>query len=312
MRGFLVSVLLVGALQAQVLYEEHFTNGAPQLTWQGYFSAYGLLDTLAVENDSTTPEGDGWIGKVFGDAYALQVAGDPALTNYSIEAWIYTIVTPSGSGPYNGLAFRVNPVDSGFYIFAADFDSDRRLRLSYHAPPDFMPTILQVWYDADVPGGLPVTSGWHHFAVNAFGDSISLYFDNILLPGSPIIDNHSTFGMFGVYAASFATTPETKFDALIVRDVPYGVNESSTPQPLPRVRVTPIPFERVLTIRNLPDHPTQIRVFNTAGQLIWQKQTRGTESVIRWLGVDQSQRPVRPGVYFLQIGNQRIRIVKAQ
>ncbi len=310
MRGLLVSVFLVGALQAQVLYEEHFTNGTPQLTWQGYFSAYGLLDTLAVENDSTTPEGDGWIGKVYGDAYALQVAGDPALTNYSIEAWIYTVVTPSGSGPYNGIAFRINPVDSGFYIFAADFDSDRRLRLSYHAPPDFMPTVLQVWYDADVPGGLPVTSGWHHFAINAFGDSISVYFDNILLPGSPIIDNHSTFGMFGVYAASFAGPPETKFDALIVRDVPYGVAETEPSLALPKVQVTPIPFDRVLTIRNLPETPTPIQIFDAAGRLIWQTRTTGRETQIFWQGLDRQQRPVGPGVYFLRVGSQQIRVLK--
>ena len=229
MKRVLFGVLLALPLFGQVLYEEHFSGGQPQLNWQAFF---GLDDTMAVLQDNSTPEGDGWVGSVAGFA-ALAYAGTPTLTDYSVEAWVYTVVDPTTNlGPYNGLALRARPLTFEYYYFAAEFDQDQRLRLYYVMLPDSgMPVIrsLRVWSASEIPGGVPTESGWHRMRVKAVGDSLWAYFDGQELPGCPVVDDDPTAltsGYFGVYAYVFNGTAETRVDGIVVREEPYGVAET--------------------------------------------------------------------------------------
>ncbi len=307
MKKLLVIGLIFGIAHAQTLYEEHFTNGQPDLQWEGFFSG---SDTLVGYADPSTPEGDGYAGKLYTEeVFGLAYSGSEVLTDYSISAWVYTVVTPSGSGPYNGIVARLNPVTSGFYLFAADFDSDRRLRLSYHSAPNFMPQVLHVWYDSDIPGGLPTESGWHHMSLNIFGDSIWCYFDNYLLPGGPFFHDSSAFGWFGVYAVDFSGTAETRVDQIIVSSEPYSVSESRIPQMRNEVVVYPSVFTKYVRVANIPESIKEITVFDKTGRLIWKSPVPQSHSVM-WSGINEFGREISDGIYFIKIGPRINKVIK--
>ena len=103
MKVILFVGLLMSMLFGQVLYEEYFTGGVMQLDWHPWFTdTAGLGDSMQVINDPTTPGGDDWAGRISNEYMSvagLTYAGESDLTDYSIEAWIYTVVVPSG-GPY--------------------------------------------------------------------------------------------------------------------------------------------------------------------------------------------------------------------
>ncbi len=253
MKRFLWLLLLALPLSGQVLYEEHFTGGQTQLDWHAFF---GLDDTMAVIQDNSTPEGDGWVGQVTGFA-AMAYAGSPTLTDYSVEAWVYTVVDPTTNlGPYNGLTIRARPLTFEYYYFAAEFDQDQRLRLYYAMIPDSgMPVLrnLRVWTASEIPGGVPTQSSWHKLKIKAVGDSLWAYFDDQLLPGCPIVDTDPTAltsGYFGVYAYQFSGAAETRVDGLVVRQEPYAVAEDPSPGPQPlRLWARPTAFSRATVLQ---------------------------------------------------------------
>ena len=307
MKKLLVIGLIFGITHAQVLYEDHFTNGQPDLEWEGFFTGN---DTLVGYADPTTPEGDGYAGKLYTEEiFGLAYSGSEVLTDYSISAWVYTVVTPSGSGPYNGIVARLNPVTNGFYLFAADLDSDRRLRLSWHSAPNFMPQVIQVWYDSDIPGGLPTQSGWHHMSLNVFGDSIWVYFDNYLLPGGPFFHDSSAFGWFGVYAVNFAGTAETKIDQIIVSSEPYAVSESGGSPINTEVIVSPSFFTNFVRIMNIPANINEVAVFDKVGRLVWKTRVPKNRTVI-WNGVNRFGREGSDGLYFIKLGTRVNKVIK--
>lgn len=307
MKKLFVIGLIFGIAHAQVLYEDHFTNGQPDLDWEGFFTGN---DTLVGYADPSTPEGDGYAGKLYTEeVFGLAYSGSEVLTDYSISAWVYTIVTPSGSGPYNGIVARLNPVTNGFYLFAADLDSDRRLRLSYHSAPNFMPQVIQVWYDSDIPGGLPTQSGWHHMSLNIFGDSIWVYFDNYLLPGGPFFHDSSSFGWFGVYAVNFAGTAETKIDQIIVSSEPYAVSESGNIIGEKETQVFPSLFTDFVKIINIPSDIKEVEVFDKTGRLVW-KTSVPRSRIVLWNGTNRFGQRIGNGVYFIKLGTGVNKVIK--
>lgn len=307
MKILVVLGLIIGITQAQILYEDHFTNGQPDLDWEGFFTGN---DTLVGYADPSTPEGDGYAGKLYTEEiFGLAYSGVEILTDYSVNTWVYTVVTPTGSGPYNGIVSRLNPVTNGFYLFAADLDSDRRLRLSYHSAPNFMPQIIHVWYDSDVPGGLPTESGWHHMSLNVFGDSIWCYFDNYLLPGGPFFHDSSAFGWFGVYAVNFAGPAETKIDQIIVSSEPYSVDESVYLPVESNPLIFPSVFTEILRITNLPNNINHIEVYDKTGRLIWKTPVPESRTVL-WNGINRFGRKIGDGIYFIKLGKKVNKVVK--
>ena len=235
----MLALLLVFITQTPVL-QESFTNGQKSLNWVSYFhqidSTLTPEDSMVVVQDSTTPEGDGWVGLVLqaggspsGIAYAEDYVFSDSLT---VEAWIYTQVTPA-MGPYNGLVFFVDPVTGSYYSLIADFDSDGRIRIAHH-DTSFMPNVIHVWTASNGDFQLPSTSSWHRFKLVYNNNQIWVYFDGNLLPGCPIQDNTGsiTAGYVGFYTFIFSGSASTLVDGIVAYSSPLvGISENTAVQP---------------------------------------------------------------------------------
>ncbi len=235
----MLALLLVFITQTPVL-QESFTNGQKSLNWVSYFhqidSTLTPEDSMVVVQDSTTPEGDGWVGLVLqaggspsGIAYAEDYVFSDSLT---VEAWIYTQVTPA-MGPYNGLVFFVDPVTGSYYSLIADFDSDGRIRVAHH-DTSFMPNVIHVWTASNGDFQLPSTSSWHRFKLVYNNNQIWVYFDGNLLPGCPIQDNTGsiTAGYVGFYTFIFSGSASTLVDGIVAYSSPLvGISENTAVQP---------------------------------------------------------------------------------
>ena len=313
-----LSLLVMGSmLFGQILYEEYFTDGAMQLDWHPWFETGGIGDSMRVLSDPTTPGGDGWAGVISNEVMGvagLTYAGDAGLEDYSIEAWIYTVVT-TAAGPYNGVAIRMDP-DSGFYYrLVSDFDDDQRLRLGMFTGGMF-PVIIRDWPAGEIPGGVPSTSSWHKFKLVVISDSIWAYYDEVLLPDCPFIDNSIQNGYFGVYVFNMAATDSTICDNIIVRAEPTGIVELANEVPS-LVTVQPNPFNHETDIRwQISDHRQEVilRVYDISGRLV--RNLSGLASTgnhlfsVRWDGRDGAGQALAPGVYFIQ-DEQGVHLAKA-
>jgi hypothetical protein len=205
MKVMLVVVLLSSMLFGQILYEEY------------------------VISDPTTPGGDGWAGRISNEymtVAGLTYAGANNLTDYSIEAWIYTEVA-AAMGPYNGIAIRMDSSIRYYYRLVSDFDSDGRIRLGFLGSGGY-PTIIRDWTSGEIPGGVPATSSWHKFKLKMVADSIWCYYDDILLPDCPFMHDSIANGFFGVYTFNMMDTASTRCDDIVVMDEGAGVAEHGT------------------------------------------------------------------------------------
>ncbi|MCK4272292.1 hypothetical protein KAX22_06555 [bacterium] len=235
---------------SQVLYEEHFTDGQAQLEWYPFFGRYystPATDTMQVIKDSTTPEGDGWIGVVAREdsvPCGMVWTGDDALTDYSIDAWVFVNVdTTESYGLYQGLCGRIDTTGfwGKYYRFVADFDVDQRLRLSYHYG-EMMPVYLRTWSKDEIPGGVPSDSSWHRMKLKLVANSIWAYWDGQILPGCPVIHDSLDHGYFGVYVFRMWMSEgvETRVDDIMVCD------ESPIPERVDDLTVTLVGEDLVL------------------------------------------------------------------
>ncbi|MCK4941276.1 hypothetical protein KAS45_04220 [candidate division WOR-3 bacterium] len=300
-------LVLSSMLFGQILYEEHFTDGNMQLQWHSWFmDSLGIGDSMYVLNDPTTPGGDSWVGVISNEYMSvagLTYAGDPNLEDYSVEAWIYTVVTV-GSGPYNGIGIRC-AIDSGFYYrLVSDFDDSGRLRLGMFTGGMF-PVVIRDWTGGEIPGGVPATSSWHKLKVTMIADSIWAYYDDVLLPDCPFIDNSIAKGYFGVYTFNMAGVDSTKCDDIIVRAEPTGVLEYGE-EPLNALTVQPNPFRHETDIRwQITDNRQEIvlKIFDASGRLVRDFgliSGIGHQLSVRWDGRDAAGNTLAPGVYFIK------------
>ncbi len=239
----LLALVIPFTLSAQpILYEEHFSDSVMALTWQsGYEDSLGVPgNSMQVDFDPGNPSGDGYIGKVgnnlSGGNVGLTYAGDISLNDYTLTAYVYTVVTPGSSGPYNSLVFRYNTelgtVNNHYYYqFDADFDSNQRLRFRKRVGD--LPVVIRDWTAAQIPGGVPTVSGWHQMSVRLQGNQFWFYWDGIELPDCPITDAAGTQisnGYFGIYVFNMLNPNEyTKVDDIVVTGnvvditlTPYG------------------------------------------------------------------------------------------
>lgn len=312
MKVMLVVVLLSSMLFGQILYEEHFTDGNMQLDWRPWFTdAGGIGDSMGVISDPTTPGGDGWAGRISNEymtVAGLTYAGDNNLTDYSIEAWIYTEVV-AGMGPYNGIAIRMDSTIRYYYRLVSDFDDDNQLRLGFLGSGGY-PTILRDWDSLEVPGGVPPTSSWHKFKLKMVADSIWCYYDDILLPDCPFIHDSVANGFFGVYTFNMMDTASTRCDDIVVMDEGAGVAEHGTVA-IENFTVYPNPFRDNVNITYSKEHRAEGRelvIYDAAGRLVKQFDytTIGLSNHISWNGKDSAGNALAPGVYFISEKNSDI------
>lgn len=321
MRFCVVGCLLCSMLFGQVLYEEHFTGGALQLDWHPWFyDSLGIGDSMQVLADPTAPGGDGWVGVISNEymtAAGLTYAGAPNLQDYSIDAWIYTVVS-TAAGPYNGIAMRCYE-DSGFYYrLVSDFDDSQRLRLGMYDGSTF-PVVIRDWSAGEIPGGVPATSSWHKLKLKIIADSIWAYFDDVMLPDCPFFDNTIPEGYFGVYTFNMAGADSTKCDDIIVTAEGTGIAEYGTEIP-DLISVQPNPFNQITNIRYMIHdsgsmiEESTLSIFDAAGRMV--RDFRITpytlQSSLSWDGRDAAGNMLAPGVYFIrdESGRQIEKVVK--
>jgi len=311
MKVILIVGLLMSMLFGQVLYEEYFTGGAMQLDWHPWFTdTAGLGDSMQVISDPTTPGGDDWAGRISNEymgVAGLTYAGESDLTDYSIEAWIYTVVVPA-MGPYNGIAMRMDASTRYYYRLVSDFDSDARLRLGLVAGGGY-PIALRDWTAGEIPGGAPSTSSWHKFKMKTIADSIWCYYDDVELPGCPIINDSVAQGYFGVYTFNMLDTASTKCDNIIVLDV-TGVAEQRD-EHVGSFQACPNPFINRLDIRFEPSDMNRIpqcTIYDISGRIVRELTPAVSyqSSVMSWDGSDERGTPAAPGVYFIVNRNENI------
>jgi hypothetical protein len=304
------------------LYEEYFTGGTMQLDWHPWFvDSLGIGDSMGVVNDPSTPGGDDWAGRISNEymtVAGLTYAGDSTLTNYSIDAWIYTVVVPA-MGPYNGIAIRMDPATRTYYRLVSDFDSDARIRLGYVGGAGF-PVALRDWTGSEIPGGVPVSSSWHKFKLMVIADSIWCFYDDIELDGCPIIDDSVSRGYFGVYTFNMMDTASTRCDDIIVQEEGTGVFENDVTDAM-AISAYPNPFAELITISSAvgsrQKSVVSIHIYDISGRLV---RTFGPlssapgPSHIIWDGRDSRGQAVAPGVYFVKSvsGQSLVKVVKIQ
>ncbi|GAB4343129.1 MAG: hypothetical protein Kow0099_21260 [Candidatus Abyssubacteria bacterium] len=191
------------ATSEAILFSEDFRDSALNLIWLPFpgFSQNHLTPIM----DPSTPEGDVWAGRQtnaqLGGFASLSYTGARHLKDYTIEAWVYTIVVPDQvRAPLNGIAVRVDPDGGRLYRLASHFDKERRLTFAYVGrDTQNYPVYLRSWEADDIPGGVPAESGWHKMAVRCIGNRFLAFWDDKELPGGPIEDDRIPEGFFGVY-----------------------------------------------------------------------------------------------------------------
>jgi hypothetical protein len=303
MKYFVIGCLVCSMLFGQILYEEHFTGGAMQLDWHPWFyDSLGIGDSMLVISDPTAPGGDGWAGRISNEYMSvagLTYAGDAGLTDYSIEAWIYTVVT-AAMGPYNGIAMRMDQGSGYYYRLVSDFDDSGRLRLGLVASGGY-PVVLRDWTGAEIPGGVPVSSSWHKLKMTIIADSIWCYYDDALLVDCPIIDDSVAQGYFGVYTFNMLDTASTKCDDIVVTG-PTGISEYGS-RTVSTLSVFPNPFRRFTDIRYpMSNEWSRVKIYDASGRLIKDLQpslASGNQLSVTWDGRDAAGNALAPGVYFI-------------
>jgi hypothetical protein len=228
--GIALLLLLPAALHAQnILFEERFTGGLLQNEWRPGFNG----NSMDVESLLNNPSGDGWVGKLanhFSGGNVGATHSGAQFTDFYYEAQVYI---PVDEGVYYGIEFRVDTVGlSSGYQFVARFLPGGMVtpRLRFRQRPSDnpgMPTVLRDWEETEIPGGIPVTSGWHKLAVKAQGHRFWFYYDDQMLPGSPILDYTSLSGAIGAYVWDTASPMLNLYidDIVVYSDMPTGISD---------------------------------------------------------------------------------------
>jgi len=329
MKYFIGLMLACSLLFSQVLYEEYFTAGNMQLDWGPWFTdSLGIGDSMGVISDPTTPGGDSWAGRISNEymgAAGLTYAGASSLVDYSIEAWIYTLVT-TAAGPYNGIAIRMDPSTRYLYRLVSDFDNSARIRLGLIGYQGY-PVVLRDWASSEIPGGVPSSSSWHKFKLKVVADSIWAYYDEQMLPDCPIINDSVSSGYFGVYVFNMSDTTSTRCDNLIVQaegasiaehDIDREATFSVTPNPF-RYK-TVISFGKALNVPSPEDENprlsdgtkrTALKIYDATGRLVRNYSTNlsnlnKSAMSVCWDGKDSAGNALAPGVYFITEKNSDI------
>jgi len=183
----------------------------------------------------------------------------------------------AGSGTNNGILgrFTQSGMNASGYVLATDFDSNNRLRLQKFTGSIMGLTTILNWTAAEIPGGIPSASGWHKMALEFQGSQINVYFDDQLLPGSPITDTEASGGTFGIYCFVGFDTPTdsaTYFDDVAITSTATEVADkpATTPSAFTLLQNYPNPFNPATTVAfNLEKSSLlQLEVYNLTGQKV--------------------------------------------
>lgn len=327
-------------LQAQVINQDDF-EGSGNINWTPLF--YSNTNMQWEENLLVVPNpfGSGNVGKVqdLDTSYtgAALVGGDIfTYQHLAIEADVYCYVGGSSSR-YTGVALMADTsvgtsgeINTRYVKLVADFDDNMgagpRLRL-YNSDLDintFQYTFDVKFYASDIPGGIPVSDGWHHIrlearTINADSVEYTCFFDNNLVGGGPVYDYtydtgtriHNPFfpGTFGLFAFQQGADLPGYFDNIEVEQLSLtaiGDNDNNIVDGFALAQNFPNPFNpstqisfTIATTENV-----QLSVFNSLGQkmrtLVSDIIPAGTHQVT-WNGSDDSGNELPAGIYYYQM-----------
>ena len=273
---FVLFAALVSVGSADVIFEEYFTDGSIQSNW---FSPWPEGADIVVSLDATTPGEDGWVGSVGGDQSSTALNGTIELADYTVDSWVYCMVTNDVMFPvYNGITARWDTTGgSSYYYLAAMFGQSKKIKLRRFPGSGFAAETFLEWTGADIPGGEPTESSWHKMTLRVSGDEIWCYWDEVLLSGCPytpepeFLQTSGFFGVYEFYMGDQAPDPATVFDNFVVSDEFSSVDEISiVPMPYDHTISTlyPNPFNARTTISftNLRAGEVNLSVFDVLGR----------------------------------------------
>jgi len=309
----LVLFLFVSVGFSQTVYlTETFSDGVAENEWLSGYPGYSpIIETAYMENN---PSGDNWVGMLnMNDAGVSEsYTGDENWTDYYYEANIYV---PINEGWYYGIEFRVR-VDgeaTTAYQFSSQFNvSSMEQRLRFRIRPSMgFPEVIQDWYAADIPGGVPTLSGWNKFAVQAVGNQFWLYFNDQEMPGCPYENDMLTQGGVGVYLFDMmADIGITLYaDDLVVREPSNAIEEENEIEGQVGFKLHqnfPNPVTNSTAIRfHLPrTEKVSLEIFNLLGQRIRTLCNRSLDAgmhEIEWDGRTENSQRATPGIYYYRL-----------
>ena len=250
-------------LGQEILFEEHFTDGTTDLTW---FSPWpsGVAFTVTASEDN--PSGDGWVGALTptGDAPSVTaLAGTSEMTDYMIEAQIFTLVTTDAMfPPYNAVSVRWDTTGgtNQYYYFNTMFGVTKTMRLRKYPGSGMGADNVHEWAGAEIPGGEPTESGWHKMGLKVVGDQFWAYWDDVEMPDCPITHDALADGFFGLYAFYMGDAIDDAtmlVDDIVVTVATVAVGERP---------VAMLPSSsRIITAYPNPFNPSTTVVFTTQG-----------------------------------------------
>ncbi|MFZ0391194.1 MAG: FlgD immunoglobulin-like domain containing protein [Calditrichia bacterium] len=272
---FLISVVAVSMATAQdTLYSETFANGSAENTWYPGYAG----NNMDIEFLTGNPSGDNWVGKLGNDlsggGVGQSFSGDPQLDDFYMEAQVFI---PVDQGTYYGIEFRIDSVgNSSGYQFLARFNPSGmltpRLRFRYRPGAGF-PVVIRDWESAEIPGGVPSTSGWHKLAVRAVGNQFWLYYDDQELPGCPYTDATAASGFIGAYVWDQVLSPIYLYiDDILVKTIASNIDDPvttlSTDYDLEQNFPNPFNPTTQIGFRIPQSETVQLTVFNSLGQKV--------------------------------------------
>jgi FlgD Ig-like domain len=300
---FLLLSLGLNLLSAQnVILSEDFNGG---LTNDWYPGFPGTNNITAVENN-TTPAADGWVGRIDNDnegGVGAVLAGPADLSDFYYEAKLFI---PLDQATYYGIEFRLDSTGSSsgynFIIRPVGGFVSPRIRFRYRVGAT--PTTIRDWLSTEVTG-FPSEAGWHKLAVYAKADSFWLYYDDQLLPDSPIIDDKSSAGFVGFYYWDMAVTDTVMLvdDVLVTNDKVTHIKAPEIVKPkIYLAQNYPNPFNPNTTIEfelEKPQH-AQLSIYNLNGQLIkriFNNMAKAGLNRYQWDATDFKGNTVAAGIY---------------
>jgi len=189
------------------LLEEHVTGGSLDLTWvPGFDTPNNMYGKTLLPGDPAyaNPSGDHTVAVAqnahpdSGGIIATLANPDPASSDYTWEAWIFT----GGGETRRGLVVRATP-DNDFASMYQFVIQAGLFRLSFRKLVDSAPTTLADWFATALPAGSIPQNTWHKMKIIAVGNQFRCFFDDFELTASPIVDGTIPSGWVGCYNFRF-------------------------------------------------------------------------------------------------------------
>jgi hypothetical protein len=205
----LLGIALATSAHASEILAEHVTGGTLDLPWIGGFQTsnnvmYGKT-LVASDPGLRQPSGDHTVAVAqnsspdSGGIIVTTTNPGPLQSNYAWEGWIFT-----GNGETRrGLLLRADPTNDfqTFYMFVIE---PGLAKLRFRKFVNAVPTTIKEWLAfTDIPAGQITPNAWHKLKVVADGNQFTCSFDDVVLPGQPIVDSDIAGGYVGVYNFRF-------------------------------------------------------------------------------------------------------------